>query len=302
MNISVIIPTYNAEPYLTSLLPTLKNQTLNFELIIIDSSSTDNTLRLVKPYADKIISIPKNEFDHGGTRTKAALTASGEILIFLTQDALPAENKSLEKLVTCFKDPEVAVSYGRQIPYESTNLFGKHLRLFNYPKTSYIRSVKDKTKYGMKTPFLSDSYAAYRKSIMKEVDYFHTGLIVGEDVHMGAKLLLKDYSIFYVAQSQVYHSHSYTPLQEFKRYFDIGVFHTQEHWILDTFGKVEGEGAKYVKSELNYLLAHHAYLHIPAFFIRNTLKYLGYKLGTKHTLLPKILVKHFSMHSLWWIE
>lgn len=300
MNVSVVIPTYNAEKYLPTLVQSLSEQTIKFELIIIDSSSTDNTHALVKPHADKIITIPQKEFDHGGTRTKAAKMATGDIIIFLTQDALPTHPNTLEALVLSFNSKHIAVAYGRQLPYDGTNLFGKHLRTFNYPTTSTTKSIKDKTKYGMKTPFLSDSFAAYRKSAMQEVDYFNNGLIVGEDVHIGSKLLLKGYSIAYVASSHVYHSHSYTPLQEFKRYFDIGVFHAKESWILKTFGKAEGEGLNYVKSEFSYLLKQHAYLRIPEFFIRNGLKYLGYKLGNKYQSLPKKLIKKLSMHNSWW--
>ena len=300
MKVSVIIPTYNAEPYLVTLLDTLQKQTLSFELIIIDSSSSDKTLQIAKKYTEHIVTIPKNQFDHGGTRTKAAKLASGELLIFLTQDALPYDNYTLEKTIKPFHNSQVAAAYGRQIPYEQTNLFGKHLRAFNYPATSHIRTLADKTEYGIKTAFLSDSFAVYRKSAMQEVDWFKDGLILGEDSHIATKLLLADYAIAYVADAQVYHSHSYSLIEEFRRYFDIGVFHTHEHWILETFGKAEGEGGKYVKSELLYLLKHKAYLRIPEFFIRNGLKYLGYKLGRNYKNLPKSIVPKLSMHPLWW--
>jgi rhamnosyltransferase len=300
MKVSVIIPTYNAEAYLTTLLASLQKQTIPFELIIIDSSSTDKTLEVAKEYTNHIVRIPKNEFDHGGTRTKAAKLASGELLIFLTQDALPYDNHTLEKITQSFHNPQVAAAYGRQIPYEHTNLFGKHLRAFNYPSTSHIRTLENKTEYGIKTAFLSDSFAAYRKSTMQEVDWFKNGLILGEDSHITTKLLLADYAIAYVADAKVYHSHSYSLIEEFRRYFDIGVFHTNEHWIFETFGKAEGEGGKYVKSELTYLFKHKAYLHIPEFFIRNGLKYLGYKLGRNYKVFPKSIVPKLSMHPLWW--
>ena len=163
MKVSVIIPTYNAEPYLAILLDTLQKQTLSFELIIIDSSSSDKTIQIAKKYTEHIVTIPKNQFDHGGTRTKAAKLASGELLIFLTQDAVPYDNYTLENIIKSFHNSQVAAAYGRQIPYEQTNLFGKHLRAFNYPSTSHIRTLADKTEYGIKTAFLSDSFAAYRK-------------------------------------------------------------------------------------------------------------------------------------------
>lgn len=300
MKVSVIIPTYNAEPYLDLLLPALQNQTLDFELIIIDSTSTDNTISLVKPYAQKIISIPKNEFDHGGTRTKAAKVASGEIIVFLTQDTLPYNNLSIEKILKPFKDTNVGAAYGKQIAYKETSLFGKHLREFNYTNTSYVRILEDKKRYGIKTAFLSDSFSAYRKSTLEQIGWFKDGLVVGEDNYAGAKILMAHCALAYCSDAKVYHSHSYTPVEEFMRYFDIGVFHKREAWMIEIFGKAEGEGGKYVKSEFNYLLEHHTYYRIPEFFIRNTMKYLGYKLGKSYEYLPIKIIKKLSMHTLWW--
>ncbi|CAA6819800.1 MAG: O antigen biosynthesis rhamnosyltransferase rfbN [uncultured Sulfurovum sp.] len=123
---------------------------------------------------------------------------------------------------------------------------------------------------------------------------------MGEDVHAGAKILLEGYSLAYVANAQVYHSHSYTVMQECKRYFDIGVFHKNESWLLETFGKAEGEGIKYIKSEFLYLLKHQAYHQIPSFFLRNGCKYLGYKLGKQYQKLSLKSIKKLSMHKSWW--
>ena len=300
MSISIIIPTYNAESYLPKLLENLKNQTISFELIIIDSSSTDKTVEIAQSYTKNILSIPTNEFDHGGTRTKAAKIASGDIIVFLTQDALPYDQTSIKCIVNTFSTSNIAAVYGRQIPYAHTSIFGKHLRHFNYPSVSSTRTLKDKETYGIKTAFLSDSFAAYRKTSLEQVGWFKDGLIVGEDSYVGAKLILTGYALQYKADAKVYHSHSYTCIEEFKRYFDIGVFHKEEHWILDNFGKAEGEGGRYIKSEFNYLLEHNAFYRIPEFFLRNGLKYLGYKLGQKHKFIPNNIIRAFSMHKLWW--
>jgi rhamnosyltransferase len=113
-------------------------------------------------------------------------------------------------------------------------------------------------------------------------------------------MILAGYFLAYVGDAQVYHSHSYTILQEFKRYFDIGVFHKRESWILEKFGKAEGEGIKYIKSELNYLLTQGYWYKIPEFFIRNAMKYLGYKVGYNHKVIPKWLILKLSMHYKWW--
>jgi rhamnosyltransferase len=163
MKITVIIPTYNAASYLDVLLAKLKEQTISFELIIIHSSSQDDTVKIAKQYTKNILTIPTDQFDHGGTRTKAAKTAQGDIIVFLTQDALPYSNDTIESLIDIFKTPSVAATYGRQLAYEKTSIFGKHLRHFNYPINSSTRTLNDTNKYGIKTAFLSDSFAAYRK-------------------------------------------------------------------------------------------------------------------------------------------
>jgi len=299
--ISIIIPTYNAQNYLPKLLDKLQTQTIKeYELIIIDSSSKDNTVEIAKEFTDNVIVIPQNEFDHGGTRAKAGQIAKGEILVYLTQDALPFDNKTIENIIKVFEDEKVGAAYGRQLSYEDTNLFGKHLREFNYRETSYVRDKSDIKQFGLKTAFLSDSFAAYRKSALESIGWFEDNLILGEDTYAGAKMILSDYTLAYVSEAKVYHSHSYTVWQEFKRYFDIGVFHKTQEWILESFGKAEGEGMRYIKSEIKYLLSNNRWYLLPEFIIRNGMKYLGYKLGLKHDKLPMWMIKRFSMHYRWW--
>jgi len=299
--ISIIIPTYNAQNYLPTLLEKIKNQSIKeYELIIIDSSSKDKTVEIAKEFTDNVIVIPQSEFDHGGTRAKAAQIAKGEIVVFLTQDALPYDDYAIENIIKIFEDEKVGAAYGRQLSYENTNLFGKHLREFNYREDSYTRDKNDIEQYGLKTAFLSDSFAVYRKSALENIDWFKNGLILGEDTYAGAKMMLGSYKLAYVAEAKVYHSHSYTVWEEFKRYFDIGVFHKCESWILESFGKAEGEGMKYIKSEVKYLLGNRAWYLLPEWFIRNGMKYLGYKLGQKYEKLPMWTIKKFSMHHRWW--
>lgn len=92
INISIIIPTYNASKYLPDLLKKISAQTVQYdEIIVIDSSSTDNTIDIAKSYGAEIIVIPKEQFDHALTRNTAAAKAKGNILVFFTQDAMPAD-------------------------------------------------------------------------------------------------------------------------------------------------------------------------------------------------------------------
>lgn len=300
MKLSIIIPTYNAQEYLPKQLERLSEQSVDFELIIIDSSSSDRSVEIARRYTDHIIIIPQSEFDHGGTRTKAAKRASGDIVLFLTQDALPTDNYTIETIIRVFEDEKIGAVYGRQIPYEESSLFGKHLRAFNYPSTSHRRTLSDRDRYGIKTVFLSDSFAAYRVSALIDIDWIKDGLISSEDSYAGAKMLLAGYDLAYEANAQVYHSHSYSIVEEFRRYFDIGVFYNRQRWIIEKFGRAEGEGGRYIKSELNYLIKNRAYLKIPEFFIRNGMKYIGYKLGQNYHHLPKSILYRATMHRSWW--
>ncbi len=290
--LTIIVPTYNASRHLSSLLERLESQTVkNYELMVVDSSSNDNTADIAKSHQANVITIPRAEFDHGGTRTMAAMKAKGDILVYLTQDALPHDEFAIENIISPFDgDKKVGAAFGRQVPYPGASVFAEHLRLFNYPNTSYTRDPGDKEEYSIKTAFLSNSFAAYRKSALEEIGYFKRGLPFGEDACAGAKIFLKGYKIAYVAEAIVLHSHNYTVWQDFKRYLDVGTFHRTENWLLKEFGKAEVEGIKYAKSEFRFLLKRKKYYLFPEFVLRTFLKYFGYKLGTGYERIkPKII-------------
>jgi rhamnosyltransferase len=297
---SIIIPTWNAEKNIDGLLKSVKSQSVPCEMIVVDSSSTDNTVKIAESYGIKAITIEREEFDHGGTRTLAGKATQGDILIFLTQDAMPFNNYAVENLLKPFEDLNIGAAYGRQLPYPDTSQFGTHNRLFNYPESSCIRSYEDKEKYKIKTPFLSNAFAAYRKKALEDIGGFKENLISTEDTYAGAKLLLAGYKIAYVSDAMVYHSHSYTVFEEFRRYFDIGVFHKKEKWISEEFGGAGTEGMRYIRSELAFLLNNRKCHLLPEFVIRNVLKYLGFNIGKNYEKIPGDLVKKMSMNKMWW--
>lgn len=300
--VTIIIPTYNASKCLPNLLEKIAKQTLkNYELVIVDSSSEDNTVETAKSYNAGIIVIPKAQFSHGGTRTLAAKKGKGDILVYLTQDVLPFDEQAIENLVKPLTyDSKIGASFGKQVSHHDASAFAEHLRLFNYPDTSYVRTLEDRKRYGIKTAFLSNSFAAYRRSALEEVGYFKSGLIFGEDTCIAAEMLLRGYKIAYAADAKVFHSHNYTIGQDFRRYFDMGVFHENEKWLLQEFGNAEGQGAKYIKSEIKFLYIKKRFDLFPELALRIIMKYLGYTLGRKHAYLPRNLCKKFSMNCDWW--
>ncbi len=278
--VSIIIPTYNAGKEFENLVLMIKTQTANIrQVLVIDSSSTDETVNIAQKYGFAVEIIKKSEFGHGKTRQFALEKVKTEIVVFLTQDALLYDEFSIENLVRCLiSDEKIAAVYGRQMPYENTGILGKFARLYNYPPISKINNFDDRKERGIKTAFLSDSFSAYKKSLLNKIGGF-PDVNFGEDTYVAAKLLMNAYKTAYCADAKVYHSHDYTLLQDYKRSKDIGQFHKKEKWLLETFGKAEGEGLKFIINEAKYLVKNGRFYYLPIAFLHNVVKYLGYKMG-----------------------
>lgn len=299
--ISVVIPTHNAAGYLPTLLRALREQTTQHELIIIDSESTDGTPDLIKCTDAIFVPIDKNAFNHGDTRNLGVRIATSDIVIFLTQDALPAAPDALEQLAKVLNaDKTVAMSYGRQLPYPETGIFGRFARLMNYPDQSIVKTKRLIPKMGIKTCSCSNSFAAYRKSDLESVGGFPSDTILGEDVSVAARFILQGKGVAYCAEAKVYHSHDYSVTEEFKRYFDIGVFHEEQKAVLGEFSKAESEGFKYVINEWQYLRENGHLELIPSQIIRTIAKYVGYKMGRFENHFPNSLKRRLSMHPAFW--
>ncbi len=299
LNTSILIPTYNASQHLERLLIALRSQSLkDSDILIVDSSSLDRTVEIAKAFDVRVISIPKEQFDHGGTRTMVGKLATGDILIYLTQDALPCDDRAIERLIQpLLAGQKCGAAFGRQIPYQYATPFAQHLRLFNYPSQSYMRTYADRAALGIRAAFCSNSFAAYRRDTLEDVGWFTENLLLAEDMHVCARMLMKGYTLRYIAEAVVYHSHNYTVTQEFKRYFDLGVFFEKESWLLDEFGRPEGEGVKFVRSEISYFKAQGLIHLIPISFMRAAAKLFGYRLGRYYKQLPLAVLKRVSMHT-----
>ena len=280
--IKVVIPTYNAGAEFKNVIFMLLKQKglAKDDIMVIDSSSSDNTQAIVQDSGVELVVIPKAEFGHGKTRKYAVeLAGDVDIVIFMTQDALPYDENTIANIVQFFdSDEKISAVYGRQVPYEHTDIFGKHARLFNYPEQSSIKTMADKEKYGIKTTFFSDTFGAYKKSVLDELGSF-PDVQFSEDACMAGKMLIAGYKIGYCAEAKVYHSHTFSIIEEYRRYKEIGRFYRQESWLLDTFGKAEGEGVRFVKSQAEYLLKNGKWYLLLELVLRNGMKYLGYRMG-----------------------
>lgn len=301
MKYYIAIPTYNGgEVWKTAICNIKKYAPPDIFVQVIDSSSKDSTVSDGLDAGFDVLTIASGEFNHGGTRNMAVKKhiADYDIVIFLTQDAIPQAD-FVENIIAAFQDESVACAYGRQLPHEDANPIAQHARSFNYPEKSYVCGKEHIPLMGLKTVFMSNSFSAYRLSVFKELGGFPSNTILCEDMFYTAKAVLAGYKVAYVADAMVRHSHNYSPVEEFKRYFDIGVFHIDEPWIRSRFGGAGGEGKKFIFSELKFL-----FIKAPSWiivsFVSNFMKILGYKLGQKYKYISKGFVKSFSMHRRYW--
>lgn len=299
--VALIVPTLNAGRGWDVWLAALKSQNIQpREVWVFDSESEDGTVEKARQHGLNVYLVERSTFDHGATRQRGVEAAAGaDILVFLTQDALLSNCCSLEVMLQSFANPKVGAAYGRQLPHEGAKPIEEHARLFNYPPESCIKQFADAKMLGIKTAFISNSFAAYRREALMAVGGFPSGTIFGEDTIVAARMLLQGWKIAYCADAQVYHSHHYTYRQEFRRYFDIGVLHAREPWIQENFGGASGEGRRFVVSELKYLLRQAPWL-IPSALLRTVLKLMGYRLGKLEARLPVGLKKQLSMHRRFW--
>lgn len=297
---NVIVPTLNAEGDWPAFSKALLACAQPDQVLIVDSSSTDSTVQLARQAGFRVHSIARADFNHGGTRQLGAeLLPNADLLVYLTQDAVLDGPEALKTLLRAFEDSSVAAAFGRQLPRAGASALESHPRFFNYPHISSVRSRESISQFGFKTIFISNSFSAYRRSALMEVGGFPRDVIFGEDTVIAGRLILRGYKIAYVAEARAFHSHLYSAREHFKRYFDVGVLHSRESWLVETFGKTGGEGRRYLLSELSHMRTHDR-LRVPISFVHTVAKFAGYKLGLHEHLIPNAIRKRLSMHHRFW--
>lgn len=301
-SVQIIVPTRNGggrwRQTATAIKRSCASSKHSVRVAVVDTASSDGTEDVALEHGFEVTDIYPIDFDHGGTRN-TAVDSKADVAVFLTQDAVPDSVNTIDALVSAFDDPSVAVAYGRQLPHEDANPIARHARLFNYPPGGRVCTKEDAGRYGIKAVFSSNSFAAYRVSVFRELGGFPSKLILSEDMYLAAKAAMAGYRVAYVAEAAVRHSHNYSPIEEFRRYFDIGVFQAEQSWIAKRFGGAGAEGKRFLVSEFRYLLRH-APLWLPRAALHNVMKILGYRLGKAYRYLPRKVCQRLSMHPRYW--
>ena len=289
MIVSVIIPTLNAERWITRQLNMLLSQTVEAEIIVIDSGSSDGTPGFVRRFTPRVrlLEIPPRDFDHGGTRDFALRQSTGDYVLFFTQDAVPTDHHCIEKLLSAFSSADVAAVFGRQIAYPDAPEYEKLTRQFNYPDQPRVWREADIPRYGVKSYFFSNVCSAYRRDAYLAVGGFDAPIITNEDMMMAGKLLHAGYALAYTPEAAVYHSHRYTLREEYRRNKKIGLVMEQYRPRLSG-AEADAEGWRMLRFVGGGLALEGHFGELLGFFMRVCVRFTGNRIGKRKGRRSKV--------------
>jgi len=223
-SVSVLLPTRQGIAFLERALDALAGQEFDrpWDVYAIDSGSTDGTWELLGRAAERF-PVPLRrerihpvEFDHGDTRNVLAARTSGDLLVYLTQDAIPTSPRWLATLAANFDDARVAAAYCRNVPRSDADPL---TRVFSENDPGYATGrretrIEDRAAYERMTPLerrllynFNDVASAIRRELWELHPFPRTSF--GEDVLMARALLEAGFTVVYDDQATVEHSHDY---------------------------------------------------------------------------------------------
>jgi len=299
--ISVLILTKNAGQRFEKVLSSVFSQCIEetYEIILIDSGSNDETLSIAQRFDTKIIKINPQDFGHGRTRNFAVRACKSEYVVMMVQDAIPKNENWLRELITPFKEySDVAGVFSRQIPYQDASIFEKAFISFYYGPDHKV--LEKKGKLSIDDVFFSNVSAAIRRELLLRFA-FDEDLIMSEDQAWARKALEGGYRLVYNPKSIVYHSHNYSLIKAFQRFFDSGV-------SLRNLGLIEKgnyrKGLQYLLFEFKYcfkgLGVAGFIFSFPHLMLYEFLRFSGFILGQQYKKLPHFLLKKLSLHKFYW--
>lgn len=301
MNITIICPLYNGEKYIEKLHKSLLKQETdtedNIEIYYALTESSDGTEKYLISNNINYKKIRKEEFSHSLTREKMAYEFGKDIIVFISQDIEVRNNIWLKNLIKPIKNREAEASFSKQISkYQNIE---KYTREYNYKEESRVVSKEHIEELGLYTFFYSDASSAISGEVYKKLKaYDGKRLLINEDMYLANKIIEAGYRIKYCADSEIYHSHKFKVSELFKRYFDTGVFFSENVQFKKYSGNSNGIAmVKYIVKrtieEKNYKCLMSI---VPDFGAR----FIGSNLGKKHDKLNKNIILKLTSNKNYW--
>jgi rhamnosyltransferase len=194
--VSIIIRTKNEERWIGSCLRSVSQQDYpNFEIILVDNESDDQTVKKAEQYDVKITHIEK--FLPGKAINQGIRESSGQIIVCLSGHCIPVANDWLSNLVRDLEDSNVGGVYGRQEPLSFSSDYDKRdlLTVFGLDK-----------KVQRRDPFFHNANSAFQRSLWEEVPFDEETTNI-EDRIWAKEILERGYEIHYEPDASVYHYH-----------------------------------------------------------------------------------------------
>ncbi|HEX8123164.1 MAG TPA: glycosyltransferase [Solirubrobacteraceae bacterium] len=222
--ISIVIPVKNGGDDLRRCLDAIAEQRVEdeVEVVVVDSGSTDGSDRLAEAAGARVHRIPPEEFNHGGTRNLGVSLARGEVLVFVSQDAVPATPDWLALLTAPVRDPQVAGAYGRQVANEDAKPPERFFLDFLYGERARVQRAASAAELSMETTLFSNANSAIRRDVFERFR-FVDDINMSEDQEWSQRVLLAGYAIAYEPRAVVRHSHPYTLRTAFRRFYESGL-------------------------------------------------------------------------------
>ena len=300
--VDVLIPVYEPDESFKKLLKRLSKQTVRpRKIILMVTEGSRDVSPEDKDYPEiEIRKLRKADFDHAGTRNAAAALSDAEMILFMTQDAVPEDVHFIEEMLGGMaEDEKIAVSYARQLAKKDCRPIERLIRRFNYPEESRLKSAEDLDTLGIKTYFCSDVAAVYRREIFEELGGFEAPAVFNEDMVFAAKAVKAGYKVYYNAEARVVHSHNLKLMEQFRRNFDVGASQADHPEVFEEISS-ESEGGKLFKTVSKGLLKLGRWYLLPYFILQCGAKFIGFRLGKRYPKLKPGFVKRCSSNRAYW--
>jgi rhamnosyltransferase len=221
--ISVLIPVKDGGADLIRCLQAIAAQKVDdqVEVVVVDSESSDGSAERARELGATVHEIPASEFVHGATRNLAARLSNGDVLVFTTQDAVPATDHWLARLVGALDGDAVVGAYGRQLPHEDATPPEQFFLDFMYGPTPRIQRLGGIAELSFEQTLFSNVNSAIPRSVW-EANPFRDDVTMSEDQEWSRRMLLAGHTIVYEPEAAVRHSHTYTLRGAFRRFYDSG--------------------------------------------------------------------------------
>ena len=268
------------------------------EVILIDSQSSDQTIEVASRYPLQLYRLAAEAFHHARTRNLAAELAQGEYLVYLAADALPCSAGWVAALLRNFSDATVGAVYGRHVPRPEASIERRAVLDTMYGDTRQVKSAARRAELGYRYCHFSTVNCAIRKTVWRQTG-FPQDMNVCEDVAIAARILNAGWKIVYEPDAAVYHSHDFTSVRLFRRYFDMGVVYRRLNiWDRASKAMLLRDGLRSVRAKLDISQNHFGIAQRGAGVWQDAAKYAGLLLGRNERLLPRALKRRLSTFGL----